>query len=240
MQVTAPAGEHVASPADGQRRSLLGIYPVPAPHLVGAPLPPTPGYPSRWQPPPPPLQYGIDYTFLRHYGGRPLRWRSDLPITVRIAGPHGPEQAATVAAVVAELAGLTGLSLVAGESWPHPHALRAVSAQEIRVGFLPTLPTARSFRPCTGRVGLGGAVRAPDMSHYTSGFALVATGTTSPEPPSADAVLRHQLAHALGLGHAARPDLLMYHRISRATVDFGRGDRHGLLLLNKSAQPGAA
>jgi hypothetical protein len=206
--------------------------------LVGVPRPPTPGYPSRWQPPLPPIQYGIDYTFLRHHDGRPLRWRSDLPIIVRIAGPHQPEQAATAAAVVAELAGLTGLGLTVGESWPHPLALRAVSAQEIRVGFLATLPPARSFRPCAGRVGLGGAVGAPGMSHFTSGFALVATGITGPHPPSAIAILRHELAHALGLGHAARPDLLMYHRISDATVDFGRGDRRGLFLLNENAQPG--
>jgi Matrixin len=228
-----------ARPGGGERQSLLGTYPVPAPHLVGAPLPPTPGCPSRWEPPLPPLQYGIDYTFLRHDDNQPLRWRPDLPITVRIAGPHEPEQAAMVDAVVAELAGLTGLSLAVAESWPHPLALRAVSAQEIRVGFLANLPPARSFRPCAGRVGLGGAVGGPGLSHYTSGFALVATGITGPHRPSVVAVLRHELAHALGLGHAARPGLLMYHRISDATVDFGRGDRRGLFLLNEGAQPGA-
>jgi hypothetical protein len=70
------------------------------------------------------------------------------------------------------------------------------------------------------------------MSRYTSGLAVVATVATGPRSPGEVPVLRHELAHALGLGHAARPNLLMYHRISAGTVDFGRGDRHGLLLLN--------
>jgi hypothetical protein len=231
-----------SGPAPGQsgrrrRRSLLGTYPVPDPHLVGAPLPPPPGSPSRWQPPPPPLQYGIDYTFLRHHGRRPLRWRPDLPITVRITGPHQPEQAVAVTSVVAELAELTGLGLSTGESWPPAAAGHEVPAQEIHVSFLPTLPAAAPFRPCTGRAGLGGAMTAPGASHYTSGLVIVATA--APQPPGETVILRHELAHALGLGHAARPNLLMYHRISAATVEFGRGDRHGLLLLQENTEPGA-
>jgi hypothetical protein len=220
-----------------ERRSLLGIYPSPAPHLVGAPQPPTPGYPSRWQPPPPPLQYGIDYSFLRHHGTWPLRWRPDLPITVRVTGPHRPEQATATAAVVAELADLTGLDLRAGEPRPRGSALRAVPPQEIHVGYLAALPTVAAFRPCADRAGSGGAVAPPGARHYTRGIALVAAGVTRSTPPGEAAVLRHELAHALGLGHAARPGLLMYHRISAATVDFGRGDRHGLLLLKEGSQP---
>jgi len=239
VRVRAHAGQHLAGPGRAERRSLLGTYPVPVPHLVGAPLPPTPGYPSRWQPSLPPLQYGIDYTFLRHHGSRPLRWRPDVPITVRITGPHLPEQAAAVAAIIAELADLTGLSLSTGESCSQAPALHAVPAQEIHVGFLATLPAARPFRPCAGKAGLGGAVTAPGMSHYTSGLAVVAVCVTSRQSPGEVAVLRHELAHALGLGHAARPNLLMYYRISAATVDFGRGDRHGLLLLSERTQPGA-
>ncbi|MGA2826681.1 MAG: hypothetical protein ABSF03_11235 [Streptosporangiaceae bacterium] len=237
MDESPPPGPVPGQSGRGERRSLLGTYPVPAPHLVGVPLPPTPGSPSRWQPSPPPLQYGIDYTFLRQHGSRPLRWRSDLPITVRIAGPHRPEQAAAVASVVAELAGLTGLSLGSGEPWP-ALARPEIPAQEVHVSFLPVLPAAALFRPCTGRTGLGGAMTSPGASHYTSGLAIVATGAA--RPPGEVVILRHELAHALGLGHAARPNLLMYHRISPVTVEFGRGDRHGLFLLNESIPPGAA
>ncbi len=234
MQRIASAGQDQGGPGREERRSLLGVYPVPAAHLVGAPLPPTPGYPSRWRPPPPPLQYGIDYTFLRHHSGRPVRWRPDRPVIVRLCGPHRPEQATTTATVVAELAGLTGLSLAVGEPWPANPRLQTVPAHEIHVGFLPALPAASSFRPCTGRIGLGGAVTAPGVSYYTSGFAIIATSVINPRSPREVAVLRHELAHALGLGHAARPNLLMYHSVSAATVDFGRGDRHGLLLLNET------
>jgi len=216
-----------------ERESLLGTYPVNALHMVGAPLPPTPGAPSQWQPPLPPAQYGIDYTFLRRQGGQTFRWRSDLPITVRIAGPHLRGQAATVDAVVAELAGLTGLTLSTGEPWPPAPALRAVPEQEIHVGFLAALPAASLFTPCAGQAGFGGALAAPGMSHYLRGVAAVTASLVSPRSRREAAVLRHQLAHALGLGHAARPSLLMYDRMP-AAADYGRGDRYGLSLLRQA------
>ena len=80
------------------RQSLLGAYPVTALHMVGTPPRPTPGLPSQWQPSLPPAQYGIDYTFLQQHGGRPVRWRPDLSITIRIAGPHLGKQVQTTAA----------------------------------------------------------------------------------------------------------------------------------------------
>jgi hypothetical protein len=237
----APAGVQASAGGPGyeRRRSLLGTYPVPAPHLVGTPPQSTPGQPSRWRPPPPPLQYGVDYTFLRRHGSRVVRWQPDQPITVRLCGPHQPEQATTLEAVVAEIAGCTGLSLTMGEPRQRYSDPKAVPAHEIYVGFLPVLPPAPLFRPCGGRAGVGGALGAPGMSHYTSGFVTVSASTVSPGSPLEIAVLRHELAHAVGLGHAARPGLLMYHRISAATADFGRGDLYGLTLLNERAHPDA-
>lgn len=216
-----------------RRESLLGTYPVTALDMVGAPLPPLPGSPSQWQPPLPPAQYGIDYTFLWHHGGRPLRWRPDLPITVRIAGPHLEEQANLVTAVVAELAGLTSFSLRVGKPWPQALALRAVPVQETHVGFLPALPAAPSFAPCAGPAGFGGALAAPCMGHYTRGLVAVSVGLAGPNSRREAAAVRHEFAHALGLGHAARPSLLMHYRMPAPVADYGRGDRHGLSLLRQ-------
>jgi hypothetical protein len=238
MEGNANASQDPGGPGREERRSLLGTYPTPAPHLVGAPLPPTPGRPSRWRPPPPPLQYGIDYTFLRHHGAGPVRWQPDQPVTVRLCGPHEPEQVTALAAVVNELAGLTGLGLAAGEPWPRHSRPQAVPEQEIHVDFLPALSAVPHFWPCAGRFGLGGALTARGMSYYVSGFVILAASVIDPRSPLAVAALRHELAHALGLGHAARPDLLMYHRLSAATVNFGRGDRYGLSLLNERVRPG--
>lgn len=213
------------------RQSLLGTYPVTALNMVGAPLPPLPRSPSQWQPPQPAAQYGIDYSFSRRHSGRPVRWRPGLRIIVRIAGPCSREQAGTVAAVVAEVAGLTGLSLSVGEPWPQATAVRAAPEQEIHIRFLAALPRACPFAPCAGQAGFGGALTAPGVGYYVSGLAAVVAGLVSPHPRREVAVLRHEFAHALGLGHAARPSLLMHDRMPTASADYGRGDRHGLSLL---------
>jgi hypothetical protein len=213
------------------RPSLLGSYPVTALNMVGAPLPPMPGSPSQWRPSRPVAQYGIDYTFLRQHRGRPVRWRPGMPITVRIAGPCSRGQAGTVAAVVAEVAGLTGMSLGVGEPRPQAAALRAVPEQEIHIRFLAALPRGCPFAPCAGPAGFGGAFPDPGVSHYVSGLAAVTAGPVSPHPRPEAGVLRHEFAHALGLGHAARPSLLMHDHTPTASADYGWGDRHGLSLL---------
>jgi len=221
------------------QQSLLGAYPVTALHMVGTPPPPTPGLPSQWQPPLPPAQYGIDYTFLGRHGGRPVLWQRDLSITIRIAGPHLGKQGQTTAAVLAELAGLTGMSLRAGDPWPQTPSLRAVPRQEIHVGFTAALPPATPFGPCAGQAGFGGAVAFPGSDHYVCGLAVVATGVARPGSSRELAVLRHELAHTLGLGHAARPSLLMHYRLSAGITDYGRGDRRGLSLLRGAPPPKA-
>ena len=229
MPVRSRLRQGTAGPGVAGRRSLLGSFPRPALHLVGTPLSPKPGSPSHWQPPLPPPQYGIDYSFLQHHRGHPLRWQPGLAIAVRITGPHLPGQAVTVAAVAAELAALVGITLSAGEPWPHALPLHAVPAQELHISFSPALPPALPFAPCAGQAGLGGAVAAHGMGYYTSGLVAIDSGRTSPHPARELAVVRHELAHALGLGHVARPSLLMHRRA--ASADYGHGDRHGLIRL---------
>lgn len=207
--------------------SLLGAYPVPALHLVGAPVPPSARSPSGWRPAPPPLQYGLDYTFLHGRPGAPVTWRPGQAVTIRITGAHTLGQAAAAAAVTAELATLTGMTLVHGEPRSTELDRGAVPDQEIHIAFQPPGDTAP---PGPASAGYGGAVPAPGGGHYLSGFAVVSSGTRDPAEPDF-AALRHELAHALGLGHAARPSLLMHHRVPALAGGYGRGDRHGLALL---------
>jgi Matrixin len=237
-----------AHPADsrpagspGGRPTLLGWYQRPALHLVGAPQPPSLRSPGQWQPGPPPLQYGVDFSFARRCGPEPVRWRRGLPVTIRITGADpadpDPSAAAALATVIAELRTLTGSDLMADR--PRAGALNpdAVPDQEIHVGYL----EGREMLALSGRkldcAGLGGARLGGDTTSYAAGFAAVNTDLTGADATGAYAlaVLRHELAHALGLGHAGRRSLLMNRQITADTTQFGRGDRHGLALLGSAA-----
>jgi hypothetical protein len=211
-----------------ERRSLLGTYPAPFSNMLATP-PSAANYPTRWRPPSWSPQYGYDYRFREFRAGRPVRWQLDQPIIVRLCGPHRPEQAAAVTTVIAELAELTGLNLAVGEPWPRLVCPSAVLQHEIHVGFMADLPPVPLFRPCTGLTGVGGAVFRRGASFYTRGVAIVALGAMRPRSREVVvAILRHQLAHALGLGHAGRRELLMGDPIPLGIADFGAGDRYGL------------
>lgn len=215
-------------------RNLLGIYPVPLLHLVGVPVPASPRMPIRWRPPAPPPQYGIDYSFLNGSRDEPVGWLPQRPIMVRIAARHTAHQASTLAQVVAELRRLTGLPLRLGAPWPAEFDPDRVPGQEIHVSFAP-VPQA----PCL--TGLGYATLSATGHHYTSGYVAIHVVTAQPVPDSARTnltALRHGLAHALGLGHAARPSLLMYHRVPADEDEYGPGDRYGLALLGQGRSIG--
>lgn len=216
-----------------QPASLLGAYPVPELHLVGAPIPDNPRSPIRWQPTPPPLQYGIDYTFMHRAGREPVRWPNGSAITVRITSPATPDMHAALAAVVTELRTLTRLNLVPGGPALPRLVPAAVPGGEIHVRYL----TASNLADLPGwhgdKAGLGSATRCPAGCCYVSGFAIINADLTGPDATTehALAVLRHELAHAIGLGHAARPSLLMHHQVTAGTTRYGRGDQYGLALL---------
>ena len=210
-------------------------------HLVGADLPPDPRAPSHWHPGLPPLQHGVDYIFARWHGLVPVRWQPGTVISVRLASAadsppaaRGSEDAVdAVDAVVAELRELTGLELRGGPPLGQPIDLRRIPEQEIHVAYLPSAWAQRVRRPpvtgppaaarCRPRTVPGTGAAGPSSTRiWRPSRALSATGL---------AVLRHQLGHALGLGHAARRRVLMHQRIPVDLDRYSRADQHGLALL---------
>lgn len=230
---------------------LLGRYPVPALHLVGTDPPPDPRAPSHWRPGLTPLQHGMDYTIARRHGLAAVRWRSGNVVTIRMTGaadwrPAVRESEEAVQDVAAELRELTGLELRVGPPLARSIDIHRVPDQEIHVAYLPSAEVRR-VRGLAGGVPSGGAVTAQDGAWYRSGWAIVDTdlaieSVASPGGPSASgptaarsgaglAVLRHQLGHALGLGHPASSQALMHQWIPVDLDEYSRGDQHGLALL---------
>ena len=212
---------------------LLGTYPVPELHLVGAPIPDNLRSPIRWQPTPPPLQYGIDYTFTHRAGREPVRWPHGSAITVRITRPAAPAMYAALAAVVAELRALTKLDLITGDPTPASLVPPEIPDKEIHVRYLTASKLAALAGQHGTHAGLGGTSRCPAGCCYITGFAFINADLAGPDATTehALAILRHELAHALGLGHAARPSSLMHYQLTPGTTTYGRGDQHGLALL---------
>lgn len=238
---------------------LIGRYPVPALHLVGAGRPPGPRATSRWQSTLLP-QHGIDYTIARRRGLAPVRWRPGMDIAVRLTGVYGARSdlggaadatgmAEAVETVVTELRALTGLALRVGQSLARPFDIRQVQKQEIHVAYLSPAAACQTRRAAGDGTASGGALPTADSAWYERGWAIVdtelATGQALPPDALRDdrpaalstaalAVLRHQFCHALGLGHAIRRWTLMRQQIPVDLDGYSPGDRHGLALLGGS------
>jgi hypothetical protein len=192
----------------------LGRYPDVALRAAGTPALPAPLPPTRWPAGPPPLAHGVDFTFARCRGRHPVRWRPGLPITVRPAESAGWPPPAGLEEVVAELSLLTGLELRTAAA--HPPAARAA---DVAPGSIVVRPAAAGEDCC-------------ELS-AAHGDAYLDRGLCVLDPDPAAAHLRHQLGHALGLGHALRAGAVMHP--GPATGSFGPGDRHGLAALGPGA-----
>jgi hypothetical protein len=204
-----------------------------------------------------PPQHGIDYTVARRCGLAPVRWRPRTDIAVRLTGldsegsdvggaADATDMLEAVQTVVAELRALTGLELRAAQPLEGPIDVRRVPEYEIHVAYLSSAAARRARGHAGDGIASGGALPMPGSAWYERGWAIVDTelaiGSASPpHAPSAGrrgalsasalAVLRHQLCHALGLGHAIRRRTLMREQIPVDLDGYSRGDQYGLALL---------
>jgi Matrixin len=222
----------------GQPR-LIGRYPAPRLHLAGATprrIPPT-----RWSATVPRPSYGIDYTFTRTSGRIPVRWPGNARITVRLAAPAPKDAPAVLHEVVIELRELTGLHLDVGDPIESAAGLGVPDPGEIRVGYVPLdgpLPAGIPPTFSAHTLGLGIAIRAEGATDYCAGLALVNSRRWIGSARDGIAVLRHELGHALGLGHANRASSLMHHETGPTTWTLG--DKAGLRIAGQAPGPNGA
>jgi hypothetical protein len=130
------------------------------------------------------------------------------PCQVITVSSSGPD----ISGIVAELASITGLHLqVVG------------GLAEITVGY--------------GAVPPGGEIGLTAWRAVGAWLNLVGITISSAAGPYLATVLRHELGHALGLGHAARPDEVMYPLVSASSPkDFQAGDLAGLRAISPATR----
>lgn len=178
------------------------------------------------------LVEGHDFDFYRTTDGRPIRWSCAAPIRVTIGGDAPDGAADAVAEAVDRLAYATGLPLrAAGLSLPPGQiTITYVPSSDTRIAST-ALGTAE-----TRWAGLSGQIRSSSI--------LIKRDSPAGDPEShaGQQVLLHELAHAVGLAHAAdkarevmagtyRPDL---------PLGFGRGDSWALGVVGCSGDNHAA
>ena len=225
----------VLGPADGPRdglRRALGIS-------GDRPLPPVS----------PPGDSGA-YTFMQVTGDdEPIGFDPCRPVTVRINPERAPDgTAALVETAAARLSQASGIELDMGEETDARPQLGAVGELEQRQQSAPVsdpeivvIWSRPKETPSLARstVGVGGstayAVGGARPYYLRGAVALDARPLReallrSDGPRRVTAVIMHELAHALGLGHVKSDSELMNAR-SLGRLDLGPGDRTGLALV---------
>lgn len=167
--------------------------------------------------PTPTLVEGHDYSFVAKVRGAPVAWSCAAPIEVTLVGdsPEGAHDVLILA--VDELRAASHLPMVV--SAPTPAGLRVDPSGRITVSF------ASVDAPDV--LGRGGPIW--DGQGTISAGNVTIQPTVDPTTPRGRHVLMHELAHAVGLGHAEVEDALMAPKTgpsARATLE--AGDLHAL------------
>lgn len=186
------------------------------------------------------------YAFMAHQPGSPsvpVTYSPCDPIDIEVNEALAPPQGRPLLErALADVGAATGLSLrIVGSTDDQPGAGRIASA--LPGDWAPVLvawTTPDEAPELAGNVaGVGGSVA---VGHRLGGMHFV-TGTVSLDAPALTAllaeprgegrvlaVIRHELAHLVGLAHVDDPGELMYSR-SMDRTGFGSGDRAGLAVL---------
>lgn len=221
---------------------LLGVVLVQrAPVLLGGtpPLPADAAASPLLLPPDVPDPGGYAFLATGPDGG-PVRWDPCRPVhvVVRAAGePPAGRQAVTDA--LAEVGAASGLVFVVdGETDEAPDDLRqAVDHARYGDRWSPVLVAwsdASEFPPLAGAIGVAGPAADPgDPGTWVTGTVVLDAAWFADNLPDdigrrrAEAVLAHELAHLVGLGHSSDPFSLMSPAY-QSVFDFSLSDRAGL------------
>ena len=203
--------------------------------------------PERLLPAPTVVDRGGQYTFIRTQPGsdEPVGWDPCEPIRYAV-NPDGQPAggAALVERAMDRTSAATGLVFEdVGETDRRPFAghtelfsgLPFTSDARVVVGW----GGAGEFPELGGDVaGLGGTTTREQSSGrltYVTGGIVLDVDAFTPEviasnPRVMEAIVVHEVAHVVGLGHVAEPMEMMFDS-SRGQVDYGPGDLEGLARL---------
>lgn len=173
----------------------------------------------------PSLREGYDYSFIQKHNGEPVRWACATPITVALHGDVPAGTAIALEKAVAVLGDASGLPLTI--------ITAPDTAAKITVAYGPHGSSLGHLDLTGDELGVGGPVFRD--GEIISGAVLIRDDRPSTDPATAigQATLAHELAHALGLGHAAQDAAqLMSPALTPGSVPtLGPGDRAALARL---------
>lgn len=163
-----------------------------------------------------------DWTYLG--GTRIARWDPCHPVTWSVTGsaPYG-EALVDLETAFSRLATATGLTF------------EQVADPETSAFDVTWTNAATDARLAGTVVGFGGnrsTARLDGVSEVVSGYVLLDRDHALPAGfgigSSWGKTMLHEMTHAVGLGHAAGADQLMYPVVAQTPADFGAGDLSGL------------
>ena len=167
---------------------------------------------------------GVDYAYQAHVNGLPVRWPCTATIPVAIEGTVPAGADAAVVAAVDVLRDASGLPLQVS----HASEITESEKGAIRIRYVDSGHQVYGMSVSETTLGRGGPTYDTEGT-IVSGHVII-RDDIDPKIPLFDQVLLHELAHALGLGHAeqGQPELMAPAASASSQATLGRGDRFAL------------